>query len=308
MPSRDQYLKAAYRENTHKSYRAAINHYEIEWGGLLPATADCVSRYLADHAETHSVNTLKLRLAALSKWHTEQGFPDPTKAPLVRNTLKGIRALHPAVVKQAKPLQIEELKRLDSWLSEQIRKAATQHNHTLLMQHTRNRALLLLGFWRGFRSDELANLEVENVRLVPGEGMSLFIVSSKGDRENSGRTYRAPALTQLCPVSASQEWLALLGRAKGPVFPKIDRWGTIHSQPMNPSSIIKLLRCFFNEAGLENSFQYSSHSLRRGFATWANGNGWDVKMLMEYVGWRDVKSALRYIDAAMPFSAMRIEE
>ncbi|WP_412032775.1 hypothetical protein [Pseudomonas syringae] len=40
--------------------------------------------------------------------------------------------------------------------------------------------------------------------------------------------------------------------------------------------------------------------MRRGFASWAHSNGWDLKSLMAYVGWRDIKSAMRYIDAA-PF-------
>jgi hypothetical protein len=36
-----------------------------------------------------------------------QGFADPTKAPVVRKVLKGIRALHPAQEKQAEPLQLQ---------------------------------------------------------------------------------------------------------------------------------------------------------------------------------------------------------
>jgi len=31
-------------------------------------------------------------------------------------------------------------------------------------------------------------------------------------------------------------------------------------------------------------------------------------MLMEYVGWKDVRSAMRYIDAADPFAQHRIEQ
>ena len=34
----------------------------------------------------------KKRLAALAQWHQQQGFPDPTKAPVVRQVLKGIHA------------------------------------------------------------------------------------------------------------------------------------------------------------------------------------------------------------------------
>jgi integrase len=33
--------------------------------------------------------------------------------------------------------------------------------------------------------------------------------------------------------------------------------------------------------------------LRRGFATWASRNQLSIKALMDYVGWRDVQSALR---------------
>ena len=59
--------------------------------------------------------------------------------------------------------------------------------------------------------------------------------------------------------------------------------------------------------GLEAADAYSGHSLRRGFANWAASDGWDVKSLMEYVGWRDIKSALRYLDASVSFAKDRME-
>jgi hypothetical protein len=92
----DLYLDAAERANTRRSYASAIQHFEVEWGGLLPATIDSIARYLAAYAESLSLNTLKHRLAALSRWHQDHGFPDPTKAPKIRQLLKGIRTLHPA--------------------------------------------------------------------------------------------------------------------------------------------------------------------------------------------------------------------
>jgi integrase len=51
-------------------------------------------------------------------------------------------------------------------------------------------------------------------------------------------------------------------------------------------------------AGVAFAAQYSSHSLQRGFAQWAMANGWDLKTLMEYVGWKSVQSALRYVESA----------
>lgn len=59
----------------------------------------------------------------------------------------------------------------------------------------------------------------------------------------------------------------------------------------------------FNDDKLHVSrlYPYSSHSLRRGFASWATRNGWDLKSLMAYVGWRDPSSAMRYIDTTDRF-------
>ena len=96
----DKYLHAATKENTRRSYQSAIEHYEVSWGGFLPATADNVAQYLADQAETLSINTLKQRLAGLAQWHQEQGFPDPTKASVVKQVIKGIRSVHPYQEKQ----------------------------------------------------------------------------------------------------------------------------------------------------------------------------------------------------------------
>lgn len=83
------YLAAATRENTRRSYQGAVRHFEVEWGGFLPATANSLARYLAHYAGSLAVNTLQQRMAALAQWHIDQGFPDPTKSPVVRKVLKG---------------------------------------------------------------------------------------------------------------------------------------------------------------------------------------------------------------------------
>lgn len=67
----ENYLQLATRENTPRSYASAIRHFEVEWGGLLPATTDSIVRYLADHGATLSANTLALRLSSLARWHDD---------------------------------------------------------------------------------------------------------------------------------------------------------------------------------------------------------------------------------------------
>ncbi|KFF82445.1 site-specific integrase [Pseudomonas syringae] len=295
----DRYIEAATRDNTRRSYRAAIEHFEVTWGGFLPATSESVARYLASHAGTLSVNTLKLRLSALAQWHISQGFVDPTKAPMVRKVIKGIRALHPAQEKQAEPLQLQDLEKVIAWLEIEIREASAQHDQPRLLRGRRDSALILLGFWRGFRSDELCRLQVQDVKAIADSGISLYLPRSKGDRDSLGRTYQTPALQRLCPVQAYIEWINCAALVCGPVFRAVDRWGNLKEEGLHANSVIPLLRQALQRAGIAAE-HYTSHSLRRGFASWAHSNGWDLKSLMSYVGWRDIKSAMRYIDAA-PF-------
>jgi len=299
----DKYIKAATRQNTRIAYQASIEHFESQWGGFLPATADSIAQYLAYYAETLSINTLRQRLAALAAWHHDQGFPDPTKAPHVKKVLKGIAALHPHKEKQAKPLCINALNTIITKIDDQLSTATKPE----ALQLTRNKAMLLVGFWRAFRSDELSRMTIEYVEILPGQGMTIYLLQSKSDRQHQGKRYRVPALKSLCPVTAYLNWIELAQLESGAVFPSINRWGQIADTALNPASIIRIIRSSCELADLHDSNLFSSHSLRRGFATWANDQQWDIKSLMDYVGWKDVQSAMRYIDQSDPFTQQAIE-
>jgi integrase len=308
MSKLDQYIEAATRDNTRQSYQTAIEHFEVQWKGMLPATADGVAGYLAEYADTLTISTLRQRLAALAQWHNAQGFPDPTKAPIVRQAMRGIRALHPAQEKQAKPLQLDDLARVVGQLDRAVDVARQCKDRAVELRNLRDKSLILLGFWRGFRSDELSRLRVEHVEACAGEGISCFLGRTKGDRQNLGSTFRAPALSRLCPVEAYLDWVGTAQLTAGPVYRAIDRWGHVRENGLHIDSIAPLLRAILENGGLASASAYSGHSLRRGFANWAASDGWDLKSLMEYVGWRDIKSALRYLDSSVSFAKARMEQ
>ncbi|MGN6118377.1 MAG: site-specific integrase [Rhodanobacter sp.] len=309
MPSHslETYLQAAQRENTQRSYASAVRHFEVTWGGLLPATADTVAQYLVAHATSLSTNTLRQRLAALSHWHQAHGFPDPTAVSIVKKTLKGIQALHPAREKRAEPLQLTAVARIADWLDTAIAAADLRGDSAEALRCRRDRAMLLLGFWRGFRVDELVGLQTEHIVVVPGQGITCFLGRSKTDRQLAGTTYRVPALSRWCPVTATLDWISHAGLTAGPLFRGVTRSGALGAEALHSNSVVPMLRKLFARAGLASPEAYSGHSLRRGFAGWANNNGWDVRALMEYVGWKDVHSAMRYIDAPDAFGQQRIE-
>ena len=307
MADLERYLEAATRANTKRSYDNALRHFEVVANGVLPATADQVANYLAAHAEQFAISTLRQRLAALGQWHRDHGFVDPTRAPVVRKVLKGIQALHPSRPKQATPLQLTQLAQVADWLEDAISATLARNDERSALRHRRDRALVLLGFWRGFRGDELLQLQVEQLQLVPNQGLTCFVPHSKGDRENAGKTYRVPALSRWCPVTAVTDWVTAADLRAGSLFRRISHDGRLGTDGLHPNSLIPLLRRILAQAGLADSEAYSSHSLRRGFAGWANAQGWDLKTLMEYVGWKDVHSAMRYLDGTDPFARQRIE-
>lgn len=300
-----RYIDAGERANTRRSYDAALRHFEVEHGGFLPATGETVAAYLAKYAGTLSVNTLQQRLAALAQWHHRQGFPDPTKTETVRKVMKGIRTLHPVQEKQARPLLLEQVGQVAAWLDGAIERATTTGDRAARLRHARDKALLLLGFWRGFRGDELTRLHVQFVQADPLRGLTCFLPFTKGDRVAQGTTFHAPALQALCPTQAYLDWIDLSGITEGPVLRGVDRWGNVGEDGMHINSLSKVMRTLFSSAGLDAPEEFSGHSLRRGFANWATANGWDLKTLMAYVGWRDVQSAMRYLDQTDPFGAMR---
>ncbi|MET3109369.1 integrase [Oxalobacteraceae bacterium GrIS 1.18] len=298
----DTYIQAGTRDNTRRSYQQAVRHFEVEWQGFLPATSESIVRYLVHFAPTLSINTLRQRLSALAQWHLDQGFPDPTKTPTVRKVLRGIQALHPVQERQARPLQLDQLSRLVGWLEDGITESTATGDDVRCLRHRRDKALILLGFWRGFRGDELTRLRVEHVTAVAGQGLTCFLPHTKGDRNNNGTTFKAPALAKLCPVEAYLGWTGAARLIDGPVFRGIDRWGRVADTGLHVNSLVPMMRSLFAAAGIDYADQYSSHSLRRGFANWATENGWNLKTLMEYVGWTDPKSAMRYIDSVNPFA------
>ena len=300
----ETYLEAATRASTKRTYAGAVRHFEVEAGRPLPATGAQVAQYLADYADQLAVPTLRHRLAALAQWHRDQGFVDPTKTPIVRKVFRGIRTLHSRVERQATPLQLVHLGQVADALEHAIHAADAGGDRGSALRHRRDRALVLLGFWRGFRSDELLRLQVKHTTIVPGQGMSCFLPQSKGDRENRGRSCKVPALTRWCPVDAAADWIAAAQLADGPLFRSINRWGRIDADSLHPNSFVPLLRGIFADAGLPAPAGYSGHSLRRGFAGWAESQGWDLKSLMDYVGWRDVHSAMRYLEPD-PFARLR---
>lgn len=284
-----QFLAAATSENTRRTYRSAIRHF-LDWGGSLPADERALLHYLLDHAASHNSRTLALRLTALSQWHVQQGFNDPTASATVRKTLKGIGRTHGRPKRQARALSLEDLDTIVQWL-------ATQDG----LKARRDSALLQLGFFGGYRRSELAGLQVADLQWEDA-GLVITLPRSKTDQQGEGIIKAIPyGSGPCCPATAVRAWLEQAGIREGALFRAINKWGQLGAQAIHPASINTILSERAQQAGLTHLPALSSHSLRRGMATSAYRAGASLRDIKRQGGWRHDGTVQGYIQEAGRF-------
>lgn len=248
----EHFIRESLSKNTRKAYRSDLAHF-TEWGGSLPAIAEMVARYLADHAEALAPSSLARRVATLSKVHEANGWPNPCRSEIVRATMRGIKRVKGTAQHQARPLLREDLFILLDALGDDPRAK-------------RDHALLLIGWAGGFRSSELIGLdlgEFEEVR----EGLVLHLRRSKTDQTGQGRKIGIPlGRTRHCPVAALSAWLGVLNKDEGPIFRPVDRHGNVQPDRLRSDAVSTILRNRLADAGIDPE-SYSGHSLRAGLAT-----------------------------------------
>lgn len=284
-----EFLAAATSENTRRTYRSAIRHFQ-NWGGVLPCDEAAIIRYLLDFSQSLNSRTLALRLTALSQWHTHQGFIDPASTPTVRKTLLGIGRTHGKPKKKAKALPIEDLERI----VEHLARIDT-------LKAKRDNALLQIGYFGGYRRSELVGLEVSNFAWEQ-EGLVITLPRSKTDQLGQGITKAIPfGNGSCCPATALRTWLNVAGITVGPIFRSITKWGEIGEEALHEASVNAVLESCAKLVQLDYVPQLSSHSLRRGMATSAHRAGADFQDIKRQGGWRHDGTVQGYIEEAGQF-------
>lgn len=237
---------------TKRAYREDLAHYEAS-GRTIPSTSEMVAEYLAECAGTCAVATIQRRLAAIAKAHVALGADDPTKAEIVKATMRGIRRSLGTAQREAKPILREDL------FSMLERMGADP-------KAIRDRALLLLGFAGAFRRSELVDLDVADIEHVR-QGLVVLLRRSKTDQEGRGRKIGIPhGRTRWCPVRHLTDWLDHAGIEVGPIFRPVDRHGHIADQRLSGEAVSIIVKDRAEAAGFDPA-AYSGHSLRSGLAT-----------------------------------------
>ena len=210
------YVRASKADSTLRGYQSDWRDFcaWCESGGCLcslPAAADAVAGYIAECAGHLKPGSIQRRLNAIAEAHKAAGLDSPTRAAIVRNTLKGIRRTLGTAPAQKAPA-----------LTDDIRAMVDATDAGLI--GARDRALILLGFAGAFRRSELVSLDVEDCAFGK-DGLTLTLRRSKTDQDGAGRRIGIPygSNPETCPVRTVQAWLELVGVTAGPLFRSINR-------------------------------------------------------------------------------------
>ena len=281
----EAYVHKSRTAATRRAYQSDWRHFEAWCAryGLapLPATPETVGLYLGGVAPRYKLATVERRLACISTVHKEAGFDSPasvSKGPL-RKIWKGLVREKTRRQSKAQALMASDLVRLVE--------ALPRHRRTgeLTLHSQRDRALLLIGWSGALRRSELVALEVSDVEIIDGEGLSIYIRSSKTDQEGAGLVKGIPygSRHETCPVVALRTWLRASGITEGPLFRRFYRGGTLGREALTAQYVSLQLKKHAERVGLDPA-RLSAHSLRAGFITQAVRAGKSERRVKEHSG------------------------
>ncbi len=302
--------RSARAPNTRRAYEADWRDFEATCAGLsLPARPDAptVAVYIDQLARRGAkVSTIRRRIAALNTRRRLDGQePLSTREEPLASVLRGIRRDIGSPPRQARPVEIEELRQV----------LAACPSDTL---GRRDRALLLLGFAGAFRRSELSGLDwtpeddgTAYVSFVP-EGARITLKRSKTNQtgESEQVAICRGAYVSTCPVKALEEWREA-SFATGPVFRSVSRGGTISADRLEHGSVARIIRRSVARAAAVNGAtpaevaatldRLSGHSLRAGLVTTCFAMGLSESDVQRQTRHRDLKTLIGYRRHATAF-------
>jgi site-specific recombinase XerC len=210
--------------------------YAADWKGFeawctdqgrvaLPAEPATVAAFLTAGAQSLSAGALGRRAAAIGDRHRQRGLASPVKDPAVKAVLRDARCA--AMPRRVPPHRPSTL----------ISMAARCPRDPAGL---RDRALLLLAA-QGLSRAALVGLDFEHLCFT---ATTVELAIGAGHDPGSGQqtcVVRHGASLAVCPVQALRVWLDSSATRFGPVFRKIDRWGSIEHHRLGTDAIRRIL-------------------------------------------------------------------
>ena len=198
----------------------------LERHAALPAAPASVASYLASLSASLSPGALSRCAAAIAARHRHAGYASPADAA-VRDVLRGARLARRAVIETKRgpgdvPAPRRPAHRPPPPGPLQLARMAGRCPGDLA--GLRDRAMLLLSA-AGLGGERLLALDREHVSVI-GRDLALALPGVGGGEAEVVIVARS-AMPLACPVRALDDWLRGSDTTFGPVFRKVDRWGTV---------------------------------------------------------------------------------
>lgn len=288
-----EYIDASSSPNTQRAYGSNFKMFAL-WCekynvASLPASPENIVRYASMLAkEGNAVNTIQLKLTAISQIHEARKHESPCKTAIVRKVMKGIANTIGTRLDKVEPLLTDHFRAISAHLD----KEGT-------IKAKRDKALLLIGFAAARRRSELAAITFEDISFKDDRGVIILIRKSKTDQEGRGveKAIKLGRVPSTCPVRALREWLEASKIASGPIFVGIMKGGKLREKPMSGQAVANIVKQRCGEVGLDSEL-FSGHSMRRGFVTQGMQNGVSERTLANMTDHKSLEVLRGYGDSA----------
>ncbi len=323
------YIEASIAKGTRAMYAREFARFEAwcadQGYAAIPGEATIVASYLAhlagdaeqivkvsrDPARSSSAKKPKVGYAiatidriraalsafysAYASYEATQGrtVSNPARDYIVQQTIKGIanrKDEHPNRKRDFSKVELERMLRIqpDS------------------LAGTRNRAILSLGFFGGFRRSELAKL---TFGMLEDNGDSITISIAKSKTAKKGDEPRLVVIGRLPrgrvqPLDDLRAWLSCVedgAAAKMPIFRRVWRtkdadegFARLGTRPLCDKTILDIVVDAAAKAGLKRIPELGAHSLRASMATNFSKNGVPDSLIQAQGGWKSVRQMMTY--------------
>lgn len=238
----------------------------------LPASVTAIRRFLETEAHERKFSSLKRYTATLSLLHTILGFPNPIKHKQVRFTLVQLQISKSGDAKQTNAMTYHHLNQLNNTLAKP----------NAPLKDIRDVSIYNVMFECALKRSELKNLKASHFSA----------------RDNGNCVHVADSTYQLSEVASGhlQRWIEISEPFdEQPLFRSIDRHGHIHNQPLDDSSIYRIVRRASDLLGLTGSLSFSGNSIRVGATQELAKQGMTIRDIQDFGRWMSPVMPAQYL-------------
>lgn len=236
----------------------------------LPASITAVRLFLESTSREMKFSTIRRYSITIGLVHQLHSLPDPTNHRQVRFTLNQLKLLKQGDARQASALTQAHINALVQILLKEKSARAL-----------RDMAIYAVMFECALKRSDLKNMQIKDII----------------DRDKETAINVNDQVYQLSDQAqhALHAWLQNLPECTGFLFRRIDKHGNIGQQPLDDSSIYRILRRASDLLELDHEHRFGGQSARVGAAQELENQGYNLKDIQDFGRWLSPAMPAQYL-------------